>query len=290
MSILNEPSDGTLSVLLALRGALRVYGAMSKDRLLSLCAPEAVTDGDRARKTLQRWLQLGAFIAGDGRVQLAEGLMTDATDNLDVLRAALLEIVLRSDNNPAMSEDGGDGSETESRARDFVRAVSWYLLQDPYSFKGGFDDYVDPLQKTQRIAAVQNDVRWNGFVRWSTFLGTTVKFRNGILPNPAFALRHALRQILPGGKRQELGPVLDRLKATLPILPGGTASVHIAAEGQTWRAFAPHEVAPTTTLALLQLRESGFLNLTRLADATIHLFLGRAARVVEEFTHVEVVS
>ena len=84
--------------------------------------------------------------------------------------------------------------------------------------------------------------------------------------------------------------VLNRLTAMLPILPGGAASEQIAAEGQLWRTFAPHEVAPTTTLALLQLRESGFLKLTRLADASILQFLGRAATGVGEFTHVEVVA
>ena len=91
VSILNEPSDGTLSVLLALRGALRAYGPMPSDRLLSLCAPETVSVGDeRPRFTLQRWIQLGAFVEEGGEIRLASELDSETTDELASLRTTLL--------------------------------------------------------------------------------------------------------------------------------------------------------------------------------------------------------
>lgn len=290
MSILNEPSDGTLSILLALRGALRAYGPMPSDRLLSLCAPETVAQGDeRPRFTLQRWIQLGAMKEENGRVVLAEELATDETDQLSALRGALLDIVLRPANCPPKKK-GHDG-DSESRARDFVTAACWCLLQDPYAFESNYETYVHRRQDDQGFKAVQNDVRWNGFVRWSAFLGLALHVKGGILLNPAVAVRRAAREILPAGERQELGAFLQKLAVRVPVLPGGVSSAQVLREIKTpWRTYESFEVAPTTGLGLLQLRESGDIRLTALSDANVLKFLGRGGRTVEEFTHVERVS
>ena len=64
MSILNRPSDGLLSVLLALHRGVLAYGPQSEAALLDLVAPSTVVpDGkpDMARKSLTRWTQLGFF-------------------------------------------------------------------------------------------------------------------------------------------------------------------------------------------------------------------------------------
>ena len=70
MSILNRPSDGLLSVLLALRRAVLAYGPRPDSELIELVAPSSVvTEGkpDLARKTLNRWKQLGFFDDVDER-------------------------------------------------------------------------------------------------------------------------------------------------------------------------------------------------------------------------------
>jgi hypothetical protein len=288
VSILNEPSDGTLSVLLALRGALRAYGPMPKERLLALCAPPPLGDDERPKFTLERWVQLGAFSEVEGEVQLAGALATEATDRLDALRAALLEIVLRPANNPPHRSQGRSRGVAPSGATDFTRAACWCLLQDPYTFQPDFEQYVNPSQKDQGIDAVQNDVRWNGFARWSTFLGVAVKMPRGLLLNPAFAIGQAVREFVPAGQQVGLKEFLERMAARFPVLPGGAMSNAVASEVKSpWRTFAPHEVAPTVALALLQLHEGGAIALSKQSDADVRRFLGRGGLEFDELTHLE---
>jgi hypothetical protein len=135
---------------------------------------------------------------------------------------------------------------------------------------------------------VQNENRWNGFVRWSTFLGLAVKMPRGLLLNPAFAVCQAVREFVLVGECLELKQFLERLVVRFPVLPGGAMSDAIASEIKVpWRTFAPHEVAPTVTLALLQLHEEGKLALSKQSDASVRRFLGRGGRQFDEFTHLE---
>lgn len=289
MSILNEPSDGTLSILLALRGAVRAYGDMPRQRLLALCAPATLgTNQDLARFTLERWIQLGVFRDDSAMVALRSEFATDATDDIEVLRAALLQLVLRAENNGRILDEDSDGADAASLASDFSRAACWCLLQDPYAFVPSFKKYVERRQIDQDITAVQNATRWTGFVRWSTFLGVAMKTSGGILLNPAFAVRVVLDKILPPGSSLELGAFIDHLVTEVPVLPGGPLSARVAAKVKSpWREFGPHEVAPTTALALMQLHEAGQLQLRRLSDAGVRVFLGRGGKAMDEFTHVE---
>src|SRR5580700_8916762 len=97
MSILNRPSDGLLSVLLALQRALIACGAQPEADLLELVAPPSVVpDGkpDMARKTLTRWKQLGFFIQIGDLIGLSPTIATITADDLDSLRAAVLRLVL----------------------------------------------------------------------------------------------------------------------------------------------------------------------------------------------------
>src|SRR5205823_8786976 len=92
MSILNRPSDGLLSVLLALHRGVLAYGPQSEGALLDLVAPSSVVpDGkpDMARKTLTRWKQLGFFSSDtDGVITLNPAIATVAPNESDSLRAA----------------------------------------------------------------------------------------------------------------------------------------------------------------------------------------------------------
>src|SRR5881275_299649 len=134
MSILNRPSDGLLSVLLALRRALIAYGPQPETRLLELCAPnsDALSDPGMARRTLTRWKQFGLFVDNDNDGVIALGSMVKRIepDDLTGLRSALLRLVLAAENNPSLTSDR-DGDEEaraeKSKASDFSLAASWAL-------------------------------------------------------------------------------------------------------------------------------------------------------------------
>src|SRR5438876_1204804 len=93
MSILNRPSDGLLSVLLVLRRALLAYAPMSRERLLELCAPEALVPRDTPSKTmiwktLHRWLQLGFFRQDKEAIQLASEFERIPLDDVESVRTS----------------------------------------------------------------------------------------------------------------------------------------------------------------------------------------------------------
>ena len=97
MSILNRPSDGLLSVLIALRSGLLAYGPKPETELLELVAPvSVVADGkpDMAKKTLTRWKQLGFFQEMRGAVVLSPSIASIAADDTDGLRSSILRLVL----------------------------------------------------------------------------------------------------------------------------------------------------------------------------------------------------
>ena len=199
MSILNRPSDGLLSVLIALRSGLLAYGPQPETELLELVAPTSVvTDGkpDMAKKTLTRWKQLGFFQETRGAVCLGPSISLIAADDTDGLRAAILRLVLAPENNPRLQV--GDGEDDEkSMASDCSRALAWILAQDPYSLPLVYAD-VELLQSRQEVSprVFANDTRWQGLVEWAVFLGAGfTSTRSGLTLCPAFAVRTFLDEV-----------------------------------------------------------------------------------------------
>ncbi len=300
MSILNEAHDGTLSVLIALRDTLRAYGPITKERLLGLCAPSTVTDGKKANDTLRRWTQLGFFEEVDGAIRLSDKVATEICDDLMGLRAVVTRIVLLEKNT--LGIDGPDSPDeadeksgaAPSLATDFATAASWCLLQDPFTSCSTWET-VERLLREQKSAAIRNSVRWNGFVRWSSFLGFSVTLPGSsprhaprVLINPAGAAWDVIDDVLPKGGQHELGQVLEDLAEKLPVLPGGKLSNRIASSTERpWRTFAPYEVPPSVTLALLQWRATGKIQLTRPSDAGHRSLLGRLGVEVAVYSMIE---
>ena len=79
MSLLNRPSDGLHSVLVAIFKLLLMRGKLPRQELLDLIAPLTLfadqdedKKQDMAKKTLNRWLQLGLFqIGANDEISLA---------------------------------------------------------------------------------------------------------------------------------------------------------------------------------------------------------------------------
>ncbi len=212
MSILNRPSDGLLSVLLALHRGLLAYGPQAEAELLDLIAPSSVVpDGkpDMARKTLTRWKQLGFFSSDDGVIALSPAIETVAPNNSVRLRATILKLVLAPENNPAFSLLADDDQEG-SRASDATRALAWVLAQDPYTFPSRYRD-VEQLRSSQGVEPTPfvNDTRWGGFAEWAAFLGAAfTSAKVGLVPNPSFAVRTALDEVFWQRGRTVRGRVL----------------------------------------------------------------------------------
>lgn len=292
MSILNRPSDGLLSVLLALRRALIAYGPQPEARLLELCAPPSVVpEGkpDMARKTITRWKQLGFFEEVDGRLQLHADVAAIGVDDLDRLRAAVLRLVLAPENNPVLSSDGGDDNE-KSKASDYTYAAAWALTQDPYSFPAKYRGGVEALQASQDTnpRPFANDTRWAGFAEWAVFLGIAwTAPKVGLVPDPAFAVRMVLPDIFTDGSDLPLELLLTRLADALPVIDGGRYYLAVRGQiGRPWRPDLKNQLSPCLSAALLTLEARGDLRLELRSDAPQRMLLGRGGSEVRPVSHI----
>jgi hypothetical protein len=292
MSIMNRPSDGLLSALLALWRAVRAYGPGAEENLLRLVVPATVVTGrqDLAAKTLTRWKQLGFFVERDGHIHLSEEIATIDPDDLDGCRAAVLRLVLLPSNNPEFEADS-DAALEKSKASDCTRAMAWALAQDPYSFPSKYKDGAETLQYDQGVSPrpFTNDTRWAGFLEWATFLGAGFRTaRVGFVPVPWFAVKTTLAIVFGEARVLAQADFFERLAECLPIVDGGSFRLQIA--GQTsrpWRAESGTEVSPSLSAALLTLEASGVLRLEERSDAPQRILLGAGGRLLHRVSHIE---
>jgi hypothetical protein len=292
MSILNRPSDGLLSVLLALRSALLAYGSQETSALLDLVAPSSVVpDGkpDMARKTLTRWTQLGLFTETDRVISLSSSARSIGADDLDGLRAVVLRLVLAPENNPGLLVEGGDDQEG-SKASDCTRAMAWVLAQDPYGFPTVYSGGVESLQHEQEVRpkAFVNDTRWVGFAEWAVFVGVAWSApKSDFVPCPAFAVRSVLADVFSDKTELAQAEFFTRLAECLPVVDGGRYRAVV--EGQTarpWRNQSANEISPSLSAALVALEAAGTLRLEVRSDAPTRMLLGRAGRELHSISHL----
>ena len=291
MSILNRPSDGLLSVLLALHRGVLAYGPQYEGALLDLVAPSSVVPDakpDMARKTLTRWKQLGFFSSNvDGVITLSAAIETVAPNESDRLRAAVLRLVLAPENNPAFSLAGDDDQEG-SRASDATRALAWVLAQDPYTFPSRYRE-VEQLRSSQGVEPTPfvNDTRWGGFSEWAAFLGAAFTgAKVGLVPNPSFAVRTALDEIFGNVDELAQAEFFTRLADALPVIDGGRYRTVVEAQtSRPWRTHRSNEVSPSLSAALLTLEASRVLRLEMRSDAPTRVLLGRAGRELRSISH-----
>jgi hypothetical protein len=292
MSILNRPSDGLLSVLLALRRAVLAYGPRPDSELIRLVAPSSVVpEGkpDLAKKTLNRWKQLGFFDDIDGVIHLNSRIVAIGSGDLSSLRAAVLRLVLANENNPAFTLED-DADHEGSKASDCTRAIAWTLSQDPYVFPAKYKGGVETLQDNQGVKPrpFANDTRWAGFSEWATFLGigfATTKI--GFVPDPAFAVRSILDEVFRGSAELPQAAFFAGLAESLPIVDGGRYRVAVESQvARRWRDQLATEISPSLSAAILTLEANNELRLEMRSDAPQRMLLGRDGRELRPVSHL----
>ena len=291
MGILNRPSDGLLSVFIALRRALIAFGPLPDDQLLALCAPPSAVDKEEnmARKTLVRWQQLGFFASRAGRIHIADAYNSIALDDLESLRIAILRLILSPTNNELLGADSSADDDT-TRAADFSRAASWFLSQDPYTFRPSWDT-VDDLQTVQgsKPRVFTNSTRWNGLLEWATFVGIAWPAPSGTggIPVPALAIRAVLDEVFGTATELPQDGFFAALADALPVVSGA----------RYWRAMSgsvpslprvkrENHVAQSLSLALLQLDAAEEIRLDARADAPYRQLVGRGGRELRRVSHL----
>ena len=116
MSLLNRPSDGLPSVLIAIFRTLRAYGPMPESELIELVAPATAVKQDMAKKTLTRWKQLGFIALAMGplcrslRRSLRCGVMIQSSLRTEILRLIFSKKTTRLCFSMNQDEDVPSGS------------------------------------------------------------------------------------------------------------------------------------------------------------------------------------
>ncbi len=297
MSILNRPSDGLVSVLVALVRSSVMFGTMPKSKLLDVCCPKTLGDGkqDMAIKTLNRWTELGLFVVTEKEeVKVSDEyrssirkLNASVSSISDVAR----QIVLSSENNKNFWGD------EENRSADFSRAACWILAQDVHAFVP--TSYTQVEQKaleqagSPEVSLFQNDTRWSGFVSWATFLGLgrsdSGKASGGFLADPTPWICGPIMTLLPPKNDVPIREFLDELAEAIPILDGGRFRVEVESKlrPEKWKAPASEAVSTSLSRALLRLQASGILRFDNRSDSESRVnLIGRAGRTVQPVTHV----
>ena len=288
MSLLNRPSDGLPSILVALFRCLLAFGPMTESELLDLVAPATVVKQDLAKKTLARWKQLGFFSIRDGSVvELPSSIAAVGADDPMRLRAEILRIVFEERNNATLLQDEPD-DDLPSGSADLCRALSWSLMQDPFIFPKNLYS-VESLQGQQGIAPrpFANDTRWSGFQEWAVFLGMAISAGRGVAPNPALAISGFLDEIRESRTEMSQADFLERTCQILPVLDGGSIRRRVENTVITsWAVLNPSDLSPSLSAALLTLQATRQLRLELKSDAPVKNLLGQGARQIRPFSHI----
>lgn len=297
MSILNRPSDGLVSVLVALTRSSVILGTMPRSKLLDICSPKSLGDGkqDMATKTLNRWIELGLFTLSEKEeIKVAEeyrGKLRKANATAESVAEVVREIVLLPANNENFWKD------EENRAADFSRAACWMLSQDVHQFVPSSYSQVEPKALEQATSAemilFQNDTRWSGYVSWATFLGfgrsESGKASGGFVTDPTPAIVNHVSELVPKKGDIAINDFLDSLVQSVPVLDGGEYRREVEGKlrPEKWKSPGPTELSTSLSRALLRLRAMGIIRLDKRSDSDAQMkLIGHDRDVVQSVTHV----
>jgi hypothetical protein len=306
MSLLNRPSDGLHSVLVAIFKLLLKRGKLPRQELLDLIAPLTLfadQDEDKkqemAKKTLNRWVQLGLFQKSDSDdISLTGDKKTELT--VDSLPSLSRSLALKPENNSDFLDAEPQG------AGDFTRAITWLLAQNAWKLDLRSWEDIESLIKQQcpaGLTILQNNTRWSGLKAWSRFLGFAwiAKAPNGeiLVPDPTEAVRDTLPQIFGKSKELEARYMVDALAQAIPVLDGGTYRQNLEAElkktqgPDAWRPPPNGQLSTSLSRALLRLQEEKYIKGEKRADkdAKVRVVLsGRNNQLLQEYSHFNLIG
>ncbi|WP_244814746.1 protein DpdG [Caballeronia sp. Lep1P3] len=302
MSITNLASDGLHAHMIVLARALSKQGPLTKDDLISVCAPPADDSGkepelNRLRASLGRWTEIGLFSNEHGVVRITTERQRGETIDewTERLPAICRRLMLRPEHclplwepNLAKTEEGA------GRVADFTRALSWALAQDIYSLPNINLEQVERAQVLSPYFIIMNfSNRLPGFRAWARYLGFATGGDNNFFVDPTEAVRAELEHVLTKETTTLANTFVDALAERIPVVDRGEyrRQVEETLKPSIWRRVPSDHLSMSLSLALRRLELDGTIALERRADAGSTLSLtGRAYRTWGRFTHVRLLG
>lgn len=280
-------------------------GPLAEGTLMSRFVPpglRAGKDGDAASLTLPRTLAVGRSIgvldrkSGDN-VRISDGFempLNSTGPAEEALRRCIL--------TDAAASDRLFTEEETTRSRDLIRALTWFLTQDPTGPPLAWTarlpaNSVEERQAVlpKRLQPFENQTRWQSFGRWATYLGFARRRRLraglwGLTPDLYIPVREALP--VSNSDSRPLLEVLGDIAKSVPVASGGAAHRAMTAVLET---VPGPQVAPALAQALLRLQEEQVIRLTEMPDYSITrpesvVLLLEGTDEERRFTHLDVVQ
>lgn len=292
MTLLNRPSNGHVPSMVVLWRTARVLGPLPRAKLEAWCRPRADQEQSRIPMTFATWRSLGMLEGDDELVRLASPFEAIGQTDIEALRTAVLDLLLRPDNTPVLFDNAT--TDENSRASDFVRVACWALAQDPYPLASWKEGRALEEASKQGLELFKGAGRWPSFQEWAYFVGLGVETRHGLVMSPARAIREVLRtahwsNALPTTEDIALSSFIEDLAKALPVIDGGVYRAQIdnvlRANGHGTEV---HQISSSLALALLQLDHEEEIVLTdRAADVATRLSLvGREGHIIRTASHI----
>ena len=295
MSILNRPSDGLFNILIVLVRCLAHHGSMDREKLINVCAPESAVDSqDRAKQTLNNWVQLGLLNEDTGKISIDRGLSSvvkKSTDHSALARLAR-QRVLASDNNERFWEA------KNNRSADFSRAASWMLAQNVFEVQVNGHKAIEEIEIAQlsedeEFRAFTNQTRWTSYKAWAPFLGfgSIGRFptKNTFVIDPTVAVADSLGEVFGKDKELPQEQFFSRLAEILPVVDGGEYRIKVEEkiDQSKWKPPKPSEVSTSLSRALRRLHSRGDIVLDNRSDANKRTLIGRNGGAIgDDVSHV----
>jgi hypothetical protein len=273
MTLINAPASLPSYMWAVVRLLLASNGSADEKAAKLMLTPPTLPAGetDEFDDAVRSLAELGIVAKAEGVVELAEAVRGLRPNDVAGFNGLLRRAALDPARNGGLAEsDGLEGP------KDLVRALAWFLTQDPvisldWDEVGELQDRTFPRHLPPPFA---NNFRWGRFVYWAPALGFGAQplLDEGgavrLVPDCTVAVRETVLALWKKGQSVSPGEAVDSIIAELPVLPGGAYSRSLglaAPDGD--------EVSVSLSNAILTGAEAGWIKFDDKSDAGDVTFL-----------------
>jgi hypothetical protein len=275
MTLLNNANDGLHPELIVLFRTIAYFKNIAYEDLLSLCLPKIMGENDdtvkiRLRGSLNNWIKLGLFERSGDNVQLNVRFEKIKKSDIDIYTYELPQIALEFVCQPKNATPIWEDSSSQGVTADFIRAASWLLSQDIYTFPTTWADVgsLSAKQSLNPAPIIQNDFRWGSLRFWMRYFGLATGESSSFKIDPTTAVKYQLKQIFGNNKELPAKDFLMSLSEKLPILDFGEYrnQVEKNLNDNVWRRLNNNELSQSLSFALRRLELNGNIQLRGKSD------------------------
>ena len=256
---------------------LTLEGGIAQGDLVRTLSPQILHDNQQcARKTIEEAQELELIeINQDKIVTLHTELQVDERDpkNRSLASEMLPSIITRlAFTNPNNINNYNLG-----------QAIAWVLTRSLFDKPLDWNQAENELGKGPSLGL--NDVRFGNLAHWITYLGFARGEKTTLVADPTIAVRRGLKTVLSDQSTKDLSTVIQNLANKLSVIDGGNHNVDLLKKNPNLAAV-DGQVSPSLSIALLRLKEEGFIKLEHRSDSPAPKTL-RIADFEETYTSIQ---